>query len=193
MTGLTRWGVLLVFLAGCRPAAIPAHELLVVTGLKGTTEPCGCTSHPLGGLDRLVGRLDALRPAMVAFVGDTFFTPGAPQEQEPSKARLIEEVLKRLRPDFVVTGAIDAVHQKMETAATRIVTIDRTRVAVASQQRLDCAALTTLPKADARVLLLAEESHDCDPPVDIVVVPGGEEPRGPRELGKSLWIDAGDR
>src|SRR3954467_5460688 len=39
----------------------PDLRLVVLTDLKGYLEPCGCTSRPLGGLDRLAARLAELR------------------------------------------------------------------------------------------------------------------------------------
>lgn len=203
MNGLTRalliapWGsraaMLILMLGACsrQPAAPEPTEMLVVTGLRGTTEPCGCTSHPMGGLDRLAGRVDALQPAVLAFVGETYFTPEAPQEQEAAKAELISNVFGHLKPAFVVTGNEDSAHQRIESSPSRTLKIGEANVAVITQTKLDCN-LVPAP-ADVRVLLLGEESHDCEPDVDFVIVAGGENPRGPRQLGKAIWLDAGDK
>lgn len=186
MKALTSVAVLL--LAACArnapESAAEPRELLVVTGLRGTTEPCGCTSHPLGGLERLAGRVDSLQPAVLALVGETYFTPAAPQEQENAKAQLITEVVGHLKPDFVVTGPEDAAHQRTESTPSRTMTIGGTKVAVATQAKLDCAM--QYAEADVRVLLLGEESHGCEPEVDVVIVAGGEDPRGPRQLGRAV-------
>ncbi|MFO0681759.1 MAG: multiheme c-type cytochrome [Sandaracinus sp.] len=52
-------------------------RVVVLTDLKGYLEPCGCTSHPLGGLDRLAARLTAIRsdgaPTLVVAAGNLFF------------------------------------------------------------------------------------------------------------------------
>ncbi len=57
----------------------PELRVVVLTDLKGYLEPCGCTSHPLGGLDRLAARLDVLRgdhvPTVFVAAGDVFFDP----------------------------------------------------------------------------------------------------------------------
>ena len=35
----------------------PSLRMAVVTDLKGYLEPCGCTSDPLGGIDRLAAQI----------------------------------------------------------------------------------------------------------------------------------------
>src|SRR5690242_12845634 len=37
--------------------------LAIITDLKGYLEPCGCTSRPLGGIDRVAARIAATRSA----------------------------------------------------------------------------------------------------------------------------------
>lgn len=55
----------------------PDLRVVVLTDLKGYLEPCGCTSHPLGGLDRLAARLTAIRsdgaPTILVQAGNLFF------------------------------------------------------------------------------------------------------------------------
>ncbi len=55
----------------------PDVRLVVLTDLRGYLEPCGCTSRPLGGLDRLAARLGELRaggaPTVFVAAGDLFF------------------------------------------------------------------------------------------------------------------------
>ncbi len=70
----------LALLAGCTRSPAPTAEakptvrLAVVTDLKGYLEPCGCTSNPLGGIDRLAAEVQALRkdgvPLAVLVAGD---------------------------------------------------------------------------------------------------------------------------
>jgi len=53
----------------------PDLRLLVLTDLDGTLEPCGCTSRPLGGIDRLAARVRALSeeaPSVFVAAGDLF-------------------------------------------------------------------------------------------------------------------------
>lgn len=91
-----------------------AIEVGFLTGLHGITEPCGCTSHPLGGLDRLASKLEQLSgkgPFAFAVTGETFFEhddpPGHLVEQEAAKAEAIAEILGRLKPAAVVVGERD--------------------------------------------------------------------------------------
>lgn len=86
----------------------------LLTGLQGTTEPCGCTSNPLGGLDRVGRRIASLKqagPFAWVVVGDTFFEsatiPDHLQQQEHDKATLIAEVLGGLEPDAMLLGPLD--------------------------------------------------------------------------------------
>ena len=58
-------------------AELPSVRIALVTDLKGYLEPCGCTSDPLGGIDRLAAQIRALRdgptPVVFLIAGDTFF------------------------------------------------------------------------------------------------------------------------
>jgi len=86
----------------------------LVTGLGGVTEPCGCNTRPLGGLDRLSGVV-AKRKIQdefgLVFVGDTFYEidnpPGHRVEQEHEKASTIANVLGELAPMAVLPGERD--------------------------------------------------------------------------------------
>ncbi|MBP7685042.1 MAG: hypothetical protein KBB95_24215, partial [Deltaproteobacteria bacterium] len=75
----------------------PAFTLAIVTDLKGYLEPCGCTSRPLGGIDRVAARIAATRaagPTLTLMAGDLFFSGqshgphaaahGAPDEGAPA-------------------------------------------------------------------------------------------------------------
>ncbi|MEZ4246972.1 MAG: hypothetical protein R3B99_01825 [Polyangiales bacterium] len=59
---------------------LPAVDLRVVaiTDLQGYLEPCGCTSRPLGGIDRLAAKLQALAgeaPTVFVSAGDLWLAP----------------------------------------------------------------------------------------------------------------------
>ncbi len=85
--------------------------LAVVTGLEGTTEPCGCTSKPLGGLDLLAGTLEKTTYQGLTVVGNTFFsspeTPAHLLEQDLAKARTIAKILHKLEPHAIYPGPWD--------------------------------------------------------------------------------------
>ncbi len=59
----------------------PAARVLLIADLEGTLEPCGCLSRPLGGIDRLVGRIRALRRDGVP---TTIVAAGALLDPEPT-------------------------------------------------------------------------------------------------------------
>lgn len=71
----------------------PDLRLLVLTDLDGYLEPCGCTSRPLGGIDRLAARIADLRqdgiPTVFVAAGNLFFQ-GAPEEAELERVRTQE-------------------------------------------------------------------------------------------------------
>ena len=88
--------------------------LSVVSGLKGTIEPCGCTSKPLGGLSRVAAEVKALhgeRGAPLMVVGDTFFElvdpPSERLDSEKAKAQIIRDTLKSLPVVALTTGDRD--------------------------------------------------------------------------------------
>lgn len=83
-------GCLLLLVVGCgargcgreeRPDGAetppPTLTLAIITDLKGYLEPCGCTSRPLGGIDRLAAQVSACRaqgPTLTLMAGDLFFS-----------------------------------------------------------------------------------------------------------------------
>jgi len=68
-----------------------------VTDMDGALEPCGCTSRPLGGIDRLAARLSDLRaevPSLMFVVGNTFVGPEhTDQPAFAAQTRLNEQTL----------------------------------------------------------------------------------------------------
>ncbi|RLB38118.1 MAG: hypothetical protein DRH30_12035 [Deltaproteobacteria bacterium] len=93
----------------------PSLRLAVVTDLKGYLEPCGCTSEPLGGIDRLAAQIRALRegPAPVVFLiaGDTFFDTAELEpvrvDQANRNAKTLAGILDELEVDAVLPGRRD--------------------------------------------------------------------------------------
>lgn len=213
MNTLTRAAIVaLVVVAACkrRGGDAEASSLLVVSSLRGTTEPCGCTSNPLGGLDRLAARVEAHREAgarNLLMVGDTYFeqptSPEHSRSQDEARAEVIASVLERLEPTALLLGPADLARgQKQPDVPTMLTLGSGLRVAVFQRPQLgarNCAELrgaTARAEADVRVLLLASDGAEgrvCDSGVDIVLVPGGEEPRSPAVAAGALWIDAADK
>ncbi|MGB3051752.1 MAG: multiheme c-type cytochrome [Polyangiales bacterium] len=93
----------------------PSVRIALVTDLKGYLEPCGCTSDPLGGIDRLAAQIRALRegPAPVVFLmaGDAFFdtaTLAAVRVDQASRnAKTLAGILDGLEVAAVLPGRSD--------------------------------------------------------------------------------------
>jgi 2',3'-cyclic-nucleotide 2'-phosphodiesterase (5'-nucleotidase family) len=93
-------------------------RLLVLTDLMGYLEPCGCTSRPLGGIDRLAAALREHRsdgaPTLFVSAGDLFFDGTShgvelaeASTQEVWKAETIADVLNGLGLAAAVPGPLD--------------------------------------------------------------------------------------
>ncbi len=69
----------------------PDARVILVTDLKGYLEPCGCTSRPLGGIDRLAAKVEQIKrdgvPTATVFAGPTFVGGEAPKGVDPELAR----------------------------------------------------------------------------------------------------------
>jgi hypothetical protein len=93
----------------------PAFRMAVVTDLKGYLEPCGCTSNPLGGIDRLAAQIQTLRdePVPVVFLvaGDAFFDTAELEsvrvDQASRNAKTLVGILGRLDVAAVLPGRRD--------------------------------------------------------------------------------------
>ena len=128
-----RW-VLILVLAGCgrcEPEPTVAAEtmptdaielptpdlrLVFLTDVKGYLEPCGCTSAPLGGIDRMRHRLRQLEseaPTLFAAAGDLFFgneshAGPASLEADQWQAETLVRILDEAGLDAATPGALDA-------------------------------------------------------------------------------------
>lgn len=93
----------------------PALRLAVITDLKGYLEPCGCTSRPLGGIDRMAAKIKSLRdgsaPLVVVMGGDLFFDAARLEpervDQATRNARTLVGILNDLRVAAALPGARD--------------------------------------------------------------------------------------
>jgi hypothetical protein len=110
------------------PAAeTPSLRLALVTDLKGYLEPCGCTSDPLGGIDRLAAQIRALRsgksPVLVLFAGDLFFDTAqldpSRVDQATRNAKTLAQILNRLQVLAVLPGPADRAQSEETLAALR--------------------------------------------------------------------------
>lgn len=99
---------------------LPTPDLRVVmlTDLKGYLEPCGCTSNPLGGIDRMRRRLRELEdeaPTVFLATGDLFF--GSESHAGPSgaetdlwRAETLVRILNEAGLDAATPGDQDLSH-----------------------------------------------------------------------------------
>lgn len=93
----------------------PTVRLAVVTDLEGYLEPCGCTSNPLGGIDRLAARVHTLRskgaPLLFLIAGDVFFDTAevepARLDQAHRNAKTMAAALSRMDVTAVLPGRND--------------------------------------------------------------------------------------
>ncbi len=107
----------------------PTLRLAVVTDLKGYLEPCGCTSRPLGGIDRLAAQIRALRggsvPLVVLMAGDLFFDTDALEptrvDQANRNASTLLEILDRLKVDVALPGRRDRAQPREQIARLQTV------------------------------------------------------------------------
>jgi len=105
----------------------PSLRIAVVTDLKGYLEPCGCTSDPLGGIDRLAAQISTLRdgPAPVVFLiaGDAFFDAAelepARVDQANRNAKTLVGILDQLGVTAVLPGRRDRAQPPASLEALR--------------------------------------------------------------------------
>lgn len=115
-----------------RSAELPEVDLrlLVVTDLTGHLEPCGCTSRPLGGVDRLAAAVEEARrretPTLFVAAGDLFFSENhdsadveGASTQEIWKAETLAALLNRMGLDAAAPGVLDLTYgeTQLETLA----------------------------------------------------------------------------
>lgn len=100
---------------GPRGAEVPSLRIAVVTDLKGYLEPCGCTSDPLGGIDRLAAQIRTLRkdavPLVFLMAGDAFFDTAALEpvrvDQANRNAMTLTGILNGLEVAAALPGRSD--------------------------------------------------------------------------------------
>lgn len=93
----------------------PSLRLAVITDLKGYLEPCGCTSRPLGGIDRMAAKIRSLRdgtvPLVVLMGGDLFFDTGELEpkrmDQATRNAKTLVGILNGLQVAAALPGSRD--------------------------------------------------------------------------------------
>jgi len=102
------------------PEPTPTLRLAVVTDLKGYLEPCGCTSRPLGGIDRLAAQIRALRdgsaPLVVLLAGDLFFDTDTLEPTRVDQANRNASTLRGILDDLKVDAALPGQRDRAQPA-----------------------------------------------------------------------------
>ena len=100
----------------------PSLRLAVVTDLKGYLEPCGCTSDPLGGIDRLAAQIRTLRegpvPVVLLIAGDTFFDAAELEPVRVDQASRNAKTLAGILNGLEVTAALPGRRDRAQPAET---------------------------------------------------------------------------
>lgn len=189
-------GSVLVLATACtrdRPAGSsksepnPAVRLALVTDLKGYLEPCGCTSRPLGGIDRMAATLRSLRdgstPVLVLLAGDLFFDTAEIErvrvDQAHRNAETLATILSDIEVDAALTGAKDRAQRDAALERLRSVS-DFPWLALQSDAevvRLDAGGLQIAvvgirPGADYDAAKAAIDSAEADTDLTIALVSG---------------------
>jgi hypothetical protein len=165
------------------PACARAREpvvLWLVANTHGTVAPCGCTSDPLGGLDRLAARIRAERgPSAVVQAGDLERDPAAPADL--AKAAEAAARASLLRETFSDLGLWKpGVH---ELGGLKIAVVDRIDAPPPADLVI---ALLDLPRAEARRKL--RQAHGID--LAVVGGPVGEVEAVPERAGEAWLFEA---
>ncbi|MEM9189197.1 MAG: multiheme c-type cytochrome [Myxococcota bacterium] len=100
----------------------PDARIVLITDLKGYLEPCGCTSRPLGGIDRMAAKVASLTaevPSVFVAAGDLYFNDedhgggrlgDEAETQELWKAETLAEILGDMGLVAAAPGALDLSH-----------------------------------------------------------------------------------
>ncbi|MBT8482935.1 MAG: hypothetical protein HKP36_15230, partial [Myxococcales bacterium] len=187
---------------GRRGSDVPTVRIALVTDLKGYLEPCGCTSDPLGGIDRLAAQIRALRdgPAPVVFViaGDTFFDTATIEpvrvDQAGRNAKTLAGILSGLDVAAVLPGPSDRAQPSDTLEALKAASdfpwlamegdAELLRVKVGS---LRLAVVGVRPGADRDAVKPLAASADADSDLTMALVDGSR--RDANRLGAIEGVD----
>ncbi|MGB5350990.1 MAG: multiheme c-type cytochrome [Polyangiales bacterium] len=183
-------------------AEVPSVRIALVTDLKGYLEPCGCTSDPLGGIDRLAAQIRALRagPAPVVFLvaGDTFFdTPTIEPvrvDQAGRNAKTLAGILGGMNVAAVLPGQSDRA-QPSETLDTLKAASDFPWLAMEGDAELlrvkagdlRLAVVGVRPGADRNAVKPLVASAEADSELTIALVDGSR--RDANRMGAIDGVD----
>ncbi len=187
---------------GADGAGAPSVRIALVTDLKGYLEPCGCTSDPLGGIDRLAAQIRALRegPAPVVFLvaGDTFFDTATIEpvrvDQASRNAKTLAGILDGLEVAAVLPGRSDRA-QPAETLGALKATSDFPWLAMKRDAELlrvkagglRLAVVGVRPGADRKAVQPLVASAEADTELTVALVDGSR--RDANRIGAIDGVD----
>lgn len=180
----------------------PALRLAVVTDLKGYLEPCGCTSRPLGGIDRMAAKVRSLGesevPVLLVMGGDLFFDTAelepARVDQAARNAHTLVNILNGLNVKAALPGQRDRAQNpellaKLEAEAefpwlafqgdAEVIRVDANGVRV--------AVIGVRPNADLDAARAAIGTAQAETDVTVVVMSGSR-----RDANRLAAIDGVD-
>lgn len=193
----------------------PSARILWVSDLKAQLEPCGCTSRPLGGVDRLVQAIEEARssaPSALIFSGRVFSDGTPPSPETEVQKRLerdaIAKAIEATRPDLIASAPpndpleedalgdrpIEGVFSKklgeLELVFVYGIAVGPDRIDEVAEAHPERAALIVVHSGSrSEASTLAQH-----PAVDFVLYASGEDEFGPpRSIGGGQLLQAGDR
>lgn len=189
---------------GGRPAAEaePSFRLAVVTDLKGYLEPCGCTSNPLGGIDRLAAQIQTLRkgnvPVVFLLAGDTFFDAAPLEAARVDQANRNAKTLAGILNLLEVTAALPGPRDRAQPAETLEALRDAsefpwlamngdTGVALVEVGGLSLAVVGARPQAERDVVMAAVGTARGRADLAVVLIDGSR--RDANRIGALDGVD----
>lgn len=197
----------------------PAARILWVSDPKGQLEPCGCTTRPLGGVDRLIGAIEEARkgaPSLL-IVSGRLYSDGSTISEELLPQRQLEHrtlarAFERARPDLISHAAakneIDELAIAEETEAAmregyRALRAGEREILIVYGPEPSSALIDEAKRAHPEhfALIVVHSGSRAEASViaqrgdvDFVLFASGEDDFGPpRALGGGQLLQAGDR
>lgn len=193
----------------------PSARILWVSDPKGQLEPCGCTSRPLGGVDRLIGAIEEARssaPSLLIISGRIYTDGSALSEEAMLQKGLERETMERAlmsaEPDLIAHAAPrNALDEEaiggdeligfkaIELGESEIVivygpAISSELIEEAKRAHPDRSALIAVHMGSRGEASAIAQRGD----VDFVLFSSGEDEAGPpRAMGEGQLLLAGDR
>jgi len=180
----------------------PSVRIALVSDLKGYLEPCGCTSDPLGGIDRLAAQIRALRkgpaPTLFLIAGDAFFDTAAIEparvDQASRNAKTLTGILNGLNVEAVLPGPSDRAQPSKTLDALReasdfpwLAMETDTELVRVTAGGLRLAIIGVRPGADAEAFKAEVAAAQADSDLTIALIDGSR--RDANRIGAIDGVD----